>query len=92
MFLGNDNGLSKALLGTLDFSERRFSRKQEKKADAVGLDLLYKAYGTTEGSVSFFRKLQKENRISDFAYFFATHPSPEDRIEALERVIKDRYK
>ena len=91
MLLGNDNGLSSALLSPLDFSERRFSQKQEKKADAVGLDLLYKAYGTTGGSVSFFRKLQKENKISDFAYFFATHPSPEERITALERLIEKKY-
>ena len=91
LILGNDNRLSDAILSPLNLTGRRFSQKQESRADAVGLELLYKAYGTTEGSVSFFRMLEKENKISDFAYFFSSHPSPKKRIANLETLIKNKY-
>jgi predicted Zn-dependent protease len=91
LLLGNDSGISGAVINTLHFSEQRFSQKQESKADAVGLDLLYKTYGSTKGSVSFFQKLEKEDKISEFAYFFASHPSPQERIDALEKLIGERY-
>jgi predicted Zn-dependent protease len=92
VLLGGDNQLSGALLGPLNISEQRFSQKQESRADAVGLDLLQKAYGTTDGSVSFFKKLEKEKKISEFAYFFASHPSPQKRIARLEKLIRERYR
>jgi beta-barrel assembly-enhancing protease len=90
--LGNNNWISKAVLTPLNVSERQFSREQEARADAVGLKLLYKTYGTTDGSVSFFRKLEKEKKISEFAYFFSSHPSPQKRIANLEMLIREKYK
>lgn len=91
LILGRDNMLSSNIINSLNISERAFSRRQESKADAVGLELLMKAYGTTDGSVSFFRKLQEEGSVSDFAYFFSTHPSPQKRIAHLEMLIEKKY-
>ncbi len=91
LLLGSDSGISSAVINTLHFSEQRFSQKQESKADAVGLDLLDKTYGSTKGSVSFFKKIEKEDKISEFAYFFASHPSPRERIGALEELVGERY-
>jgi predicted Zn-dependent protease len=89
--LGNESELSGTLVGSLTLSEQRFSQKQEAAADAIGLDLLYNAYGVADGSVSFFERLDRENKVSEFAYFFSSHPSPQKRIERLEVLIRERY-
>ncbi len=69
--------------------ERRYSQKQELAADSWGLDLLYRRYGHVGGATDFFQRLSTKNK-SRFAYFLATHPHPEDRLNSLHRIIEER--
>jgi predicted Zn-dependent protease len=68
--------------------ERRYSQKQELAADSWGLNLLYRRYGHVGGATDFFKRLSQKK--SHFAYFLATHPHPEDRLNSLNRLIKER--
>lgn len=70
--------------------ERRYSQKQELAADSWGLDLLYRRYGHVGGATDFFRRLSQKNK-SHLAYFLATHPHPEDRLNNLNRIIEERH-
>ncbi|MEE8423625.1 MAG: M48 family metallopeptidase [Thermodesulfobacteriota bacterium] len=88
--LGIDSSVSKILQSTLITTEMKFSRKQELQSDEWGLELLEKMYGHAGGATDFFIEMSKEDKHSRAAYFFATHPYPEDRIKALQSLIKDR--
>ncbi len=68
----------------------KFSQKQELQSDEWGLGLLEKMYGHVGGATDFFIEMSKEDKHSRAAYFFATHPYPEDRIKTLQSLIKDR--
>lgn len=74
--------------GSIMAAESKFSQKQEKAADRFGLELLNNVYGHTGGSLSFFTRLKEDNKIKKFQYFFSSHPNPEERIIALENIIK----
>lgn len=64
----------------------QFSQTQETKADEFGLNLLNKTYGQVAGATDFFVKLSaKENQNWSF---FNTHPSPQKRVQQLEKLIK----
>ncbi len=86
--IGVDNSLTQFLMGSLMNVEMRFSQRQETAADLYGLNLLYKRYGHIGGAVDFFQQLAAENTHSRFAYFFATHPYPRDRVEQLQETIR----
>lgn len=67
--------------------ERKYSQKQEAAADSWGLDLLNRRYGHVGGATDFFKRLSGINK-NHLAYFFATHPHPEDRVHNLETLIR----
>jgi predicted Zn-dependent protease len=68
--------------------ERKYSQKQEAAADAWGLDLLNRRYGHVGGATDFFSRLSGEHK-SRFAYYFATHPLPDDRVDHLNALIRE---
>jgi len=63
---------------------RGYSRRQERRADEFGIELVYRTYGRTDGVDRLFRILRKERFAPAWAYMLATHPSPNDRIRELE--------
>ncbi len=85
---GVDNSLTQFLMRSLMSVEMRFSQRQETAADLYGLDLLKKRYGHIGGATAFFQVLATEEAHGRLAYFFATHPYPQDRVDELRRTIE----
>ena len=65
--------------------QRKYSRQQEEKADKYGLLLVYKAYGDVKGTTKLFEILKDAKTTPQWAYMLSTHPSPESRIENMEK-------
>ncbi len=63
----------------------KFSRDDEREADAVGLQLLRRAGWDGRGMVELFEILQGEAKRNpgSVEVFFSSHPSPQDRIARL---------
>jgi len=71
-------------------TDRSFSRKQERKADEFGLELVQKEYGHVAASSRFFEKLRDQKRWADkFANFAGTHPSSETRVEDIHEYAQE---
>jgi Zn-dependent protease with chaperone function len=64
---------------------RRYSQEREKKADQIGLQLVHETYGETGGTRRLFDIVSGQEKIPGWAYMFATHPSPAERIRQLEK-------
>jgi len=88
--LGADNDVTRFLMNSLTNAEMKFSQKQETAADLTGLELLQKRYGHVGGGTDFLEKMSHEDHRGRFAYFFASHPYPPDRIKKLEERIKEQ--
>jgi predicted Zn-dependent protease len=68
----------------LQVVESKYSRDQEREADEIGLELVNRAFGTTDGVLEFFEKmLAKRGDRSPWATMMATHPGLEERIVDL---------
>jgi Zn-dependent protease with chaperone function len=72
--------------------QRSYSQEREIEADRFGLELVYGAYGKVEGTDQLFRLLLEEKDFPQWAYMFATHPSPKERIINLEKTAKELFK
>ncbi len=69
----------------------RYSRSQEREADSLGMDILYKAGYPPEAMVSFMNKLLEVDQKSGGGRalpLFATHPSPEERVDLLQTLMQ----
>ena len=66
-----------------------YSRSQENEADEIGLDLMAKAGYTPIAAAEVWEQLVAEYAAGtaerDRQLLFATHPDPEDRLEAMRR-------
>lgn len=69
--------------------QRTYSQKREIEADRFGLELVYGAYGRVEGTDRLFRLLLEKKDLPQWAYMFATHPSPRERIINLEKCVQN---
>ncbi len=70
----------------------RFSREQERAADAFGLELVAKRYGHVGGSAVFFERilaLDHEPGVAGGEYF-STHPLSQKRIDSIRTQAKER--
>jgi len=88
--LGNDNAITGMLKSLLFTAEAKFSQKQERFADEFALHLLNDKYGNVAGATDFFEKLETERKYPNIIFFFASHPSYQNRIKILENLIKER--
>jgi len=92
--LGNDPGLVAQLAAGIAAQGylAAYSRMDEEAADSTGLGYLAGAGYEAEAMASFFRKLQRmeSSDRNAVAAFFASHPAPKDRVEAIERMIRER--
>lgn len=69
--------------------DAKFSRDQERDADALSVDYLYAAGFDPQGAIRLHRRLL-EGESSASLSFLRSHPSREDRIEAIQALI-DRH-
>jgi Zn-dependent protease with chaperone function len=69
--------------------QRSYSQEREIKADRFGLELVYGTYGKVEGTDRLFSLLLEKKDLPQWAYMFATHPSPKERINHLEKIAKE---
>jgi predicted Zn-dependent protease len=67
----------------------KFSRDAEREADYLGLQYMYKAGYDPNSFVSFFEKVeaQEKKQPGTIPKVFATHPPTPDRIEAIQKEI-----
>jgi Zn-dependent protease with chaperone function len=85
-------GNSTFLLGTVvGLAERSHSRKQELAADDYGIRLVHRLYGTTEGTLEFFTKIQAKTALPGGRVLgmLSTHPLTPDRIERLKKISQE---
>ncbi len=87
---GTDSPIGNMVGHGLSISEMSFSRRQEKNADELGLAILNCTYGHVGGATDFFFRISKEKDPSIFGHYFSSHPENQDRINHLNRLIKDR--
>ena len=89
--LGDQNGITQFLRNSLAKVESRFSRRQEQQVDEFSLHLLQKTYDHVAGATDFFERIQKEEPEGPLAYFFASHPSPVNRVAFLNELIASAH-
>jgi len=65
-----------------------FSRDNEKEADQRGLYYAAMAGYDPRGAVSFWKKMQANNKGRRMPQFLSTHPDPGNRIELLDRKME----
>ena len=66
----------------------KFSRDDESEADERGVEYLNPTPYDARGVAGFFEKLKAQGQTSNVPQFLSTHPSPDNRIEA----IKDKWR
>ena len=83
-------GVMEAYMNGVPLAFLKFSRKDEKEADFLGLQYMYKAGYDPNAFVGFFGKVMDEERRSpgSMAKVFADHPPTGDRIIASEEEIQ----
>ncbi len=89
--LGDQSGITQFLQDGLIKVESRFSQRQEREVDEYGLHLLQKTYAHVAGATDFFERIQKEEPQGPLAYFFASHPSPANRVDFLKELIASTH-
>lgn len=62
-----------------------YSRTHEAEADEIGIVLMAEAGFNIDSAIPFWQKFGNDSTIS----FFSTHPSGPDRIENIQRVIRE---
>lgn len=88
LFAGDPNFLVRLAAGLADKSH---SRSQESDADAYGIKMVYRAYGTTKGALEFFEKISSDpaSKESKMLSILSTHPYTPDRITKLKKLAKE---
>jgi predicted Zn-dependent protease len=92
-------GLYQGLSLAIPLGFLRFSREHEREADFLGLQYMYKAGYDPNAYVSFFEKIEAEERRhpGSIPKIFSTHPPTPDRIKWAQQEIatilpaKDEY-
>lgn len=82
LLFGNDQMIA----SSMNLMESSHSRSQEKEADLFGLELVYDAYGTTEGSLLFFEMISGDQE--GWSSLLESHPLPRERILYLRTEAK----
>ena len=90
VFFGQDNQITQFFSRALLTMDLQFSRKQEERADAFALDLLYKKYGHVAGATDFFERRIGKRRYPGLLKYFSTHPPGEERIMRLKEEIRNK--
>ena len=70
-------------------SQLDYTREYEREADRTGVELLSKAGFDARGAVSFFERLQRNNRVyeTNAPQYLRTHPLTSDRIADIQNRV-----
>lgn len=92
-FFGVDSSVTDIMQKMLLTADRKYSRRQEVKADNFALDLVYRKYGHAGGTTDFFDRMRGKDKLPQFFSFFSSHPHFIERTLLLEKEIdKKGYK
>jgi len=82
-------GLYEGLQFAIPMGFLKFSRDAEREADYLGLEYMYKAGYDPNAFVTFFEKIEAEEKRQPGTVpkFFSTHPPTPDRVEAIQKEI-----
>lgn len=80
--LGDKSGLAQVASG---LSQLKFSRGDEREADAYSVQYLCNTQYKANGAAGFFAKLIAEEATGSVPEFLSTHPSPENRVEDINK-------
>lgn len=67
-----------------------FSRDIEDEADRLGYQALVKAKISPDGLVSFFQKLQQQDKAADVPEWISSHPATAERIKTMQKLIQEQ--
>jgi predicted Zn-dependent protease len=84
-------GLYQGLNFAIPLSFLRFSRQHEREADHLGLEYMYKTGYDPNAFVSFFEKVETEEkrRPGTVPKIFSTHPPTPERVKNVQKSIGD---
>jgi predicted Zn-dependent protease len=84
-------GLYEGLQFAIPMSFLKFSRDAEREADYLGLEYMYKAGYDPNAFVTFFEKVETEEKRQPgtIPKFFSTHPPTPDRVQNIQKEIGD---
>ena len=84
-------GLYQGLNVAIPLSFLKFSREHEYEADYLGLQYMYKAGYDPNAFVTFFEKIEAEEkrRPGTVSTLFETHPPTPDRVTAIQKAISN---
>ncbi len=84
-------GLYQGLNFAIPLSFLRFSRQHEREADLLGLEYMYKTGYDPNAFVSFFEKIQAEEKRQPGTVpkIFSTHPPTPERVEKVQKSIAE---
>jgi predicted Zn-dependent protease len=82
-------GIYEGVNAAIPLAFLKFSREDESQADFLGLEYMYKTGYDPNAFVSFFEKLEAQERRQPgtVSRFFADHPATPDRISAIQKEI-----
>ncbi len=86
---GSDAGIGLGNAVT-DLTARGFSRRQERRADRFGLEILAAEYGHVADSGRFFERLGENLDLGRAVAYFSTHPATAERLDDLRRYATER--
>jgi predicted Zn-dependent protease len=72
------------MIGEVTF-QLPFSRDQESEADTIGLELMARAGYDPRAAITLWNKMSSAQSGGAPPKFLSTHPSPKDRIRAIEK-------
>jgi Zn-dependent protease with chaperone function len=87
---GGNTDLAAILNPSIGLQIAQYSQDRELQADNTALDLLYCAYGTTEGATELFEHMLQLETDSLLGHYFRSHPQTRTRIQAINKAALDR--
>ena len=83
-FFGQNSEVVSFFTPAIGSLQNHYSREQEREADEFGAQMLYNAYGSLDGGIDFFKRLQKLDNTPEFLKWMSTHPGHEERLDFLK--------
>ncbi|MCA9483253.1 MAG: M48 family metallopeptidase [Nitrospina sp.] len=90
LVLGPNNILNNWMEASLTLTQTAYSRGQESKADAFGLQALNCKYGHVSGATQFFKTMSEKHNLGKVEKFFASHPADQDRIANIKALAQQQ--
>lgn len=90
ILFGSDIFFNKIMSGSLSGLQLKYTRTQEINADLFAVDLLNKKYKNVAGITDLLEVFGRNEPVSKSLSLFTTHPHYTERINAINKYIKDK--